>query len=169
MPRQVADVLDNPDHRRLQLMLDAEAELRNGRSLVVFQVGQAATKERGLRSRLQTVTQLVLGVAQVDVACAGVEGERGVGGSVVDVVALQALVEGSEAAAENGLAVAEEVFREADARLQCCSRSRPGLLGSRSGPRVPCRSGRRNAVDRLESRAGWIECRLRSRSEPLER
>src|SRR5208337_4861941 len=55
--------------------------------------------------------------AEVHVAYAECRIERSAGGHSVNVVAGNALEEGPESAAENGLAVAEDVLREADARL----------------------------------------------------
>ena len=45
-------------------------------------------------------------------------GKRCSGSDIVNVVALQPFVEGSEAATENRLAVSEDVFRETNAGLQ---------------------------------------------------
>ena len=63
------------------------------------------------------------------------------GGHAEDVVALQALKEGSKAAAENGLAVSEEIFGEADARLK-----RLVVVGDHA-PRVTVYAGKVGAVD----------------------
>ena len=47
MPGQIAYILHNPDHRRLQLVLNAKTVLRNRRSRIgEIQSGQAAGKER---------------------------------------------------------------------------------------------------------------------------
>jgi len=117
VPRQVADVLHNHDNGGRELMLYAEAELGDGGSLVILlEVGDAGGEDREALDALSggpVEARLAEGV----VADAQVIGEGRVGGGVVDVVALHALVEGSEAAAENGFAVAEHVFREANARL----------------------------------------------------
>ena len=84
------------------------------------------------------------------------EGRRG--GCVVNVVALHALVEGSEAAAENGLAVAEEVFRESDARLQ-----RVVVVGDQAAResiltrKTDAVEVERGAVHNPEARTGWIQ------------
>ncbi len=85
-------------------------------------------------------------------------GKRCSGGDVVDVVALEPFVEGSEAATENGLAVSEEVLREADAGLECVvvgfDQSRGGsiLTGQVNAVQI-----KRAAIDRLQSGAVWSD------------
>ena len=117
VPRKVADILDDPDERGLQFMLHAEAELRHSRCTIGLRdVGEALSEERLCGGVASDPARA--GVGHVDVARAWVVEVRRRGGSVVDVVALHALEEGSEAAAENGFAVAEEIFRESNTRLQ---------------------------------------------------
>jgi hypothetical protein len=57
------------------------------------------------------------GIGEVYVRRRGLVGERWIGVCPVDVVALHALIESSEAAAEHGFAVAKQVVGEADTRL----------------------------------------------------
>src|ERR1700730_11640071 len=97
-------------------MLHAKTVLGNrGSGIVKGQSGQAAGEERcrcyptGLSADMR--------VGQADGRCAGIVDKRRVGRGVVDVVALHALEEGSEAAAENGLAVSEQILRESQTRL----------------------------------------------------
>src|ERR1039458_9007274 len=96
-------------------MLHAEAVLRHGRRTIVLrQVGDARRSDRESLRR-DVVPRYPTGArrTQVSAGNAQVIGERWVGGCIVDVVALHALEEGSEAAAETGLAVSEHVFRAA--------------------------------------------------------
>ena len=63
MPCQIANVLDDPDHRRLQFMLNTEAELRNRGSLVrLWQVLSSRPAKNGVGGMSVPVTQLVLGI-----------------------------------------------------------------------------------------------------------
>src|SRR5258708_2121955 len=100
-------------------MLDAQAELSDGGSAIVLcKVGDAGCENReavsrGIRAGLPVCSR----VAKHRVTDVEVVGERRAGGGIVDVVALHAFVEGSEAAAKNGSAVAEHVLRETDAGL----------------------------------------------------
>ncbi len=121
MPCQVADVLNNPDHGRHHFMLHAEAELSHcGRTIVLSQAGYARRENRNRTTLcgIRSCEPVLPGSTEGRIAEAYVVGKRRVGSGIVDVVTLHALEEGSEAAAENGLAVAEEIFREAYARLQ---------------------------------------------------
>ena len=117
VPRHVADVLDNPDDGRRDFMLHAEAEHGHCRGAVVDGERRQPAGEERRRSDLAGCCARMR-IGHVDIRCTGIVDKRGVGGSVVDVVALNALEEGSESAAENGLAVAEEIFRESNARLK---------------------------------------------------
>ena len=142
MPCHVADVLNNPDHGRMQFMLHAEAELGNcGRTIGMSQAGYARRENRNRAAAcgIRSCEPVLPGRTKVELP-RPVVGERRIGSGIVDVVTLHALVEGSEAAAEHGLAVAEEVFREAYARLQrlvVVGHQIPA--GIHSGPRDPCR------------------------------
>ena len=76
MPRQVADVLNHPDHRRLQLVLNTEAELSYSRRLVgLSKVGETRRKEWS-RSR-QSCYPAGARVREVDVAALGLKAKAG--------------------------------------------------------------------------------------------
>ena len=105
-------------------MLHAKAEHGHGGSSVSLgNAIAAARKDQDVGAITWPVLQFFPGWLKYGLLMLS-EGSIGcAGGHAEDVVALHALEEGSEAAAENGLAVSEEIFREADARLQVsCSR-----------------------------------------------
>ena len=100
-------------------MLHTEAVLSHGGRFVAGVDGvDAARKDQGRRRNHGAGIPVLSGCAEVRVAEIERRIERWAGSDTVDVVALHALEEGSEAAAENGLAVAEEIVGEADARLE---------------------------------------------------
>src|SRR5580658_9302925 len=128
MPPKIAHVLNNRNHGRLQFMLYAETPHGGAGSLV-------GCIQRGKAGRIDwksshTAAAHATGGGYCRFPRAGWSAEvnaariRGVfKGQIavrkaIDVVALQALVEGSEAAAEHGPAVAEQILSEPYARLQ---------------------------------------------------
>src|SRR6266700_5728966 len=100
-------------------MLDAQAELSDGGSAIVLgKVGDAGCEYReAVGSSIRAGLPVCSRMAKHRVADAEVVSERRAGGGIVDVVTLHAFKEGSEAATEHGFAVAEEILREADTRL----------------------------------------------------
>ena len=98
-------------------MLDTQAELRNSRRGIVY--GQCCSRlsEERLCCRLSSHPACAW-IGEVNVGRRRIVEEGRSCGSVVDIVALQTLVEGAETAAQNRLSVSEQIVREAYARLQ---------------------------------------------------
>ena len=108
-------------------------------------------------------------VAEVGVAGARVVEERSVGGGVVNVVSLHALVEGAEAAAKNRLAVAHQIVRETDTGLKSLvvvvdqTRRIAILTGKRHAIQIE-RLGRADVRRSVEARSKWIHLAGSTRS-----
>ncbi len=116
VPADGADILHHRDDRWSNLPLHSKAEIRrSGRRIVVLDVGHCGRKRL---SRCQSGQGAGVGVGEVDVVGGGLVGKRWIQGGVVDIVALDALIEHAEPAAENRLSVAEEVVGKAYSRLE---------------------------------------------------
>ena len=110
-----------PDDGRRESALQAEAIHRDGgRGVIVRRKCDEACDEDGIALCTRALPGLPVGSwrAEVGGVHAQVVSEGRVCGCVVNVVALSALVEGAKAAAKNSFAVAIDVDRESDARLE---------------------------------------------------
>ena len=154
MPLQVANVLGSPNDRRRQFTLQAEAVHGHGGSSEGLgnAIAGARKDQRRRRDHIAGAPVLPRG-AEVGVANAERRIEGRAGCHAEDVVALHALIEGSKAAAENGLAVSEEILGEADARLP-----RFVVVGDNSH-RVALLAGKVGAVDVRGDTAEGIQSR----------
>ena len=116
IPAGRTDILHGRNHGRHQLMLNTEAPVHGARRrIVVLDAGQARWDTDEVP--VAPVLMLVVRVREEHVRRSRLVGERRVQSGVVDVVALNALVEDANAAAENGLAASGQVIGKADARL----------------------------------------------------
>ena len=161
VPCKVAHVLNHPDDGRGQFVLHAEGELGNSRSAIVLLEERETAGRKDWQTVLggrNAVLEVVARVAPCGVAEAEIVGEGRGGSGIVDVVALHAFIEGSEAAAEHGFSVSKEVFGEADTGLEGVV----VVLDQALGEAVLTRETHaieveRNAVDGLNTRAGGID------------
>lgn len=159
MPCNITYVLDGCNHRWRNLMLDTETKLSHGRRRIrPRQSCCALGKERLCRRGPGHKAGARIG--KVNGGCGRVIEEWGGCGSVVDIVALQPLVEGSKAASENGLSIPEEIFGEPYAGLECivfvCDET---LWLSVSTGEVDAIQIEWRTVDRSKTGAGRIQLR----------
>ena len=116
VPADRADILHHRDDRWSKLPLNSKAEIRRpGRRIVVLDVGQC--RREGL-SGCGSSQGAGVGVGEVNVVGGGLVRKGWIQGSVVDIVALNTLIEHSEPAPENRLSVSEDVVGKADSWLE---------------------------------------------------
>src|ERR1035437_8457692 len=108
-------MLQHRYHGRHNLVLDSKAPVSRARRRIVVLDGCQARRE-GLAGRLPRQNTGV-GVREVYARGGRLVGEGRVQSSIIDIVALNALIEYASPTAKNGLSVPEDVIDKAQARL----------------------------------------------------